>query len=77
MIKRVSAVGRKSGKNATKVPTVRDAVAGLRSVEEWVKNLREALETIDQDQVLSLKSSSRKSAASTPPVAAGMCRTSD
>ena len=51
--------------------TIRDVLRGLESVEEWVRQLREALATIDPGQRLEVKPQPLVAVA--PRVSAGLC----
>jgi hypothetical protein len=45
---------KKSKTKSNKVATVGDVVKGLATAEAWLRSLRKALETLDQDQQLNL-----------------------
>lgn len=50
--------------------TVRDVLMGLESVEKWIRQLREALATIDPEQPLNVRP---RLVATAPIVKGGQC----
>jgi len=54
-----------------KAVTVRHALAALKGIEKWLKAVRAALETIDQDQPLAIKA--KGTSRRPPPISGGNC----
>jgi hypothetical protein len=64
--------GRKPKGRKPKAVTVRTALAALKGIEKWLKAVRAALATIDQNQPLAVKPS-KGGSRRPPPISGGNC----